>query len=159
MPYRIRTIKTTVADQAAMKTVLLPASDKIIETDEQRIRRLKAQAAANRIRVTNNGDGTYTVTSQRKAADGTRGETHDIKPVNGLWVCSCRWGEIHPGSECAAIAQLRSYRKRKHLSPDPDLTTQEAARRARDARSEELEAESRKRSAELRRLHPRTEEV
>jgi len=137
-----RTLVTAVAVPASkvVKKVVLrrPPSE---TTEAQREKRLKAQAAANRIRCHDNGDGTYTVTSQTRDEDGQRAGSYLVIAVGATWVCGCHWHEYHPGGMCAHIAQVRAHRTRKGLSADPvpseKLTTDilieqsEQARRAR----------------------------
>jgi hypothetical protein len=88
-------------------------------TEAQREKRLKKQAAANRITCRDNKNGTYTVTSQTRTHDGQRAGSYLVVPISAAWVCECQWHEHHPGGMCAHVAQVRAHRTRKGLSVDP----------------------------------------
>jgi len=132
--YRFRKTNTKVDGQAATKYVAVPRVED--EDDAERNRRLKAQAAKNRMRMKSLGGDRYSVTSQRRTEDGERGEAHEINAENGRWVCSCQWGEVHPGNECAGVAQVRAYRKDHKLPEFPELTKAEQKDADIDAKME-----------------------
>lgn len=114
----VKLVSTTCVPTSIIvkKVVLRPPTE---ETEAQREKRLKQQAAANHIRVTDNHDGTYTVTSQTRDETGQRAEPYLVVPNGSTWVCHCQWGENHVGSCCAHIAQVRAHRRRKHQPADP----------------------------------------
>ena len=93
----------------ATKTVLRPVEG---ETEAQRAKRIKAQAAANRIRVRDNHDGTYTVPSQRRTEDGHRAGHYVVSKVNGVWSCECEWHKHGKTLVCAHIAQAMAHEER-----------------------------------------------
>ena len=114
----VKLVSTTYVPTSTIvkKVVLRPPTE---ETEAQREKRLKQQAAANHIRVTDNHDGTYTVTSQTRDETGQRAASYLVIAVGAAWVCECQWGQHHPGDCCAHVAQVRAHRRRKHQPADP----------------------------------------
>lgn len=104
-----RTTYTTHPGEGTTKRVC-PAT--ATETEAQRARRLGAQAAANRIRVHDNGDGTYTVPSQRKGADGRPVAVYTVTP-GAARACTCEAGRWHPERVCAHQVQVQKHQTRK----------------------------------------------
>ena len=94
---------------------VIPAPPKGTETPAARERRLYRQAAANGVRVRNNGDGTFTVPSQRRYdADGRPVKPYTVEAIAGIgWVCTCEHKLYHPGSVCAHICKVNGYLRRQ----------------------------------------------
>lgn len=136
--YRRYITNVTVSTTGVIASKVVTPKVNTSETDTQRHKRLKAQAAANRIRVTDEGNDVYTCTSQCKTDDGERPEKYTIVAAGATWLCQCKWHQFHPGGECAHVAQLREHRKRKGQSEYPTLAIPSQPRRARTEWTEEI---------------------
>ena len=86
------------------------------ETDAQRDKREKAQAAANRIRTTvlggEPGARRWSVTSQQKV-DGKSIGSYLVVEAGDALICECAFGTWRPGHTCAHTAQVAAWVERK----------------------------------------------
>jgi hypothetical protein len=91
------------------------------ETPIQRRDRLYHQAAENGCRVHDNGDGSFTVPSQRTGADGQPLGAYVVHQlVDGGLSCPCDWGDRHgpytddnPYGCCGHTAKVELFLQRK----------------------------------------------
>lgn len=132
---------TVPGGMVATKTVLPPAKG---ETEAERGKRIKAQAAANRIRVHDNGDGSYAVPSQQRDADGHRVGKYTVQKVNGAWTCTCKFHEYQNLLVCAHIAQVMAHEERDARATKragSSVVTEQMIQAARAKRAKRTERE------------------
>ena len=88
------------------------------EDAAKRHKRLAYQGGkkVNDARVTNLGNGSFSVESQRKDENGKPLDEYGVAWTGTMWLCQCQFGIVNPGVECTHVARVREYASRNKLT-------------------------------------------